>query len=146
MARREKNFSNPARKGDVWSGLSWAEERQGSTVSFRAMSNLRSGDSWRTARPLFLRGLVSILLGCVLLSPAKAQFTQQGSKLQVTYQTGCPGSCVTNPEVASQGSSVALSADGNTLIVGGPTDNSNAGGVWAYTRSGSSWRRPPCSW
>jgi uncharacterized repeat protein (TIGR01451 family) len=127
MARREKNFSNPARKGDVWSGLSWAEERQGSTVSFRAMSNLRSGDSWRTARPLFLRGLVSILLGCVLLSPAKAQFTQQGLKLVGTTATG----------PAEQGRAVAVSHDGNTMIVGGPSDNGGIGAAWVWTRSSS---------
>ncbi len=40
---------------------------------------------------------------------------------------------------ASQGSSVALSADGNTAIVGGPLDNGNAGAAWVYTRSGGIW-------
>jgi hypothetical protein len=40
---------------------------------------------------------------------------------------------------ARQGQSVSLSADGNTAIVGGPNDNSNAGAVWVYTRSGSAW-------
>jgi hypothetical protein len=36
---------------------------------------------------------------------------------------------------AEQGYSVALSADGNTAIVGGPVDNSFAGAVWVFTRS-----------
>src|SRR5262245_49291647 len=40
---------------------------------------------------------------------------------------------------ARQGFSVALSADGNTAIVGGPNDNSFAGAVWAFTRSGGVW-------
>jgi IPT/TIG domain len=56
-------------------------------------------------------------------------WTQQGSKL---VGSGAVGN-------AQQGSSVALSADGNTAIVGGPTDNSNAGAAWVYTRSGGAW-------
>jgi hypothetical protein len=38
------------------------------------------------------------------------------------------------------GTSVALSADGGTLLVGAPHDaNSNHGAAWVFTRSGSSW-------
>ena len=53
-------------------------------------------------------------------------WSQQGSKLVATDATG----------LASQGFSVAISADGNTAIVGGPYDNSWAGAAWVYTRSG----------
>ena len=35
-----------------------------------------------------------------------------------------------------QGTSVALSADGNTAIVGGVNDNAGAGAAWVFTRSG----------
>jgi hypothetical protein len=38
-----------------------------------------------------------------------------------------------------QGYSVALSADGNTAIVGGYADNTVQGAAWVYTRSGSTW-------
>jgi len=38
-----------------------------------------------------------------------------------------------------QGISVAISADGNTAIVGGPFDNSNLGAAWVYIRSGNTW-------
>ena len=38
-----------------------------------------------------------------------------------------------------QGYSVALSADGNTAIVGGAGDNSNVGAAWVHTRSGGVW-------
>jgi hypothetical protein len=61
--------------------------------------------------------------------PAAAQFTQQGSKL---VGTGATGNAV-------QGYSVALSADGSTLVVGGLFDNSDVGAAWVYTRSGSVW-------
>jgi antibiotic biosynthesis monooxygenase (ABM) superfamily enzyme len=56
-------------------------------------------------------------------------WTQQGNKL---VGTGAAG-------IASQGSSVALSGDGNTAIVGGPYDNMNSGAAWVYTRSGDVW-------
>jgi hypothetical protein len=57
---------------------------------------------------------------------ALAQFVQQGSKLVGTGAIGFP----------SQGSSVALSADGNTAIVGGPQDG-EFGAAWVFTRTRS---------
>jgi len=56
-------------------------------------------------------------------------WSQQGDKL---FGSGSVGS-------GQQGTSVALSADGNTAIVGAPTDNGDAGAVWIYIRSGSVW-------
>ena len=56
-------------------------------------------------------------------------WSQQGSKLVGTGAVGMP----------SQGCSVALSADGNTAIVGGLGDNSCAGAAWVFTRSGGVW-------
>ena len=47
---------------------------------------------------------------------------------------------------AGQGGSVALSADGNTAIVGGPDDNSSAGAAWVFTRSGGVWTQQGASW
>jgi len=40
---------------------------------------------------------------------------------------------------ASQGVSVSISGDGNTGIVGGYTDNNDAGAAWLFTRSGGVW-------
>jgi hypothetical protein len=40
---------------------------------------------------------------------------------------------------AKQGTSVSLSADGNTLAIGGPEDNSGVGAVWIWTRSLGIW-------
>jgi hypothetical protein len=57
-------------------------------------------------------------------------WTQQGSKL---VGTGAVGSDV------EQGSSVAISSDGNTLVEGGRDDNSFAGAIWVFTRSGGVW-------
>jgi hypothetical protein len=76
--------------------------------------------------------LSSVLIFAALLFSsqlAMAQFTQQGPKLVGTGASGA----------AQQGVSVALSADGNTAIVGGPFDNPPTGAVWVYTRSGGVW-------
>jgi FG-GAP-like repeat/FG-GAP repeat len=61
---------------------------------------------------------------------AAAQFTQQGPKL-----VGSGGVGYQN----RQGQSVAVSADGNTAIVGGPDDNSGIGAAWVFTRSNGVW-------
>jgi hypothetical protein len=58
-------------------------------------------------------------------------WTQQGDKLVGTGATG----------VASQGISVAISADGNTALVGGSKDDSGRGAAWVLTRSGGTWRQ-----
>lgn len=42
---------------------------------------------------------------------------------------------------SAQGSSVAISADGNTAIVGGPGDNNNAGAVWIFVRKDTTWKQ-----
>jgi DNA-binding beta-propeller fold protein YncE len=57
-------------------------------------------------------------------------FVQQGKKLIPEKVTG---------EGAEFGASVALSADGNTALIGGYGDNTNTGAVWVFTRSGSTW-------
>ena len=41
--------------------------------------------------------------------------------------------------VAGLGFEVALSADGNTALVGGPFDNSDVGAAWVFTRTGVTW-------
>ncbi len=56
-------------------------------------------------------------------------WTQQGTKLVGTGATG----------FAEQGSSVAISADGNIVIIGGGQDNSQTGAVWVFTRSAGVW-------
>jgi hypothetical protein len=59
-------------------------------------------------------------------------WTQQGPKLTGTARHG---------SLDEFGTSVALSGDGNTALVGAPRDNENAGAAWVYTRSGETWTR-----
>lgn len=56
-------------------------------------------------------------------------WTQQGAKLAANDATSFP----------FLGCAVALSADGNTAIVGGSWDNDRTGAAWIYTRSGNTW-------
>jgi hypothetical protein len=56
-------------------------------------------------------------------------WTQQGGKLTANDEIG----------LGDFGTGVALSANGNTALVGGPFDNAAAGGAWVFTRSGASW-------
>jgi hypothetical protein len=56
-------------------------------------------------------------------------WTQQGPKLTGNDVAGA----------AEQGTSVALSADGNTAIVGSPFDDNGAGAVRVFTRTGGVW-------
>jgi hypothetical protein len=77
--------------------------------------------------------LIAALICLLLFSSlsAEAQFSQQGPKLVGTGGLG--------PQGAGQGTSVSLSADGNTALVGGDEDNVGAGAVWVWTRSGGVW-------
>jgi len=69
-------------------------------------------------------------IGAGVSTPAApASWTQHGNKL---VGTGSVGN-------AQQGWSVALSADGDTAIVGGPFDNNGIGAAWVFTRSHSVW-------
>jgi hypothetical protein len=72
----------------------------------------------------------AVALGLLLsTSPLGAQFVAQGGKLTGSGAVGA----------AHQGASVAVSADGNTLIVGGPQDNGSTGAAWVFTRAGGVW-------
>jgi hypothetical protein len=66
-----------------------------------------------------------------LLTRSAGVWTQQGSKLVGSGAVGA----------AEQGYSVAVSADGNTAIVGGFGDNSYAGAAWVYTRAAGIWNQ-----
>ncbi|WP_316186622.1 hypothetical protein [Bradyrhizobium sp. SZCCHNRI2014] len=68
----------------------------------------------------------------IIGSPVSAQtsyFTQQGPKLVPSAGNGYP----------NFGQSVALSADGNTAIVGAPNDDAGIGGAWVFTRTVGVW-------
>jgi len=85
----------------------------------------------RTAPAVALLALL-LSLGAAIpdgLASGSAPLFQQGPKLTGGEETG----------EGRFGRAVAVSADGDTALVGGPRDGSEAGAVWVFTRSGSAW-------
>jgi hypothetical protein len=108
---------------------------QGASVSLSADGNTAivggphdnadAGAAWIFSRNSALP-VVHGSVGTPAPSVAPAAWTQTGTKLVGT------GASV----AAQQGYAVALSADGNTAIVGGYKDNSGVGAVWIFARNG----------
>jgi hypothetical protein len=70
----------------------------------------------------------------------------QGPELKAEEQEGEPGETLCAAEEAGEetgecgfGRSVALSANGETALVGAPFENGRQGGAWVFTRLGSNW-------
>ena len=67
-------------------------------------------------------------------------YTRSGTTWPQANGTKLVGTGGSNVSYGStEGSAVALSADGNTAVIGGDTDGSNAGAMWVFTRSGGAW-------
>ncbi|HTS00017.1 MAG TPA: hypothetical protein VML00_09720, partial [Bacteroidota bacterium] len=79
------------------------------------------------------RSILHPLAGLAFLAlwsaPSRCQFLPQGGKLVGPGALG----------IAYQGSSIAVSGDGSTAILGGPGDSSGGGSAWVFVRSGTSW-------
>ena len=130
--------------GAVWvfvrEGSSWAlharlrgdpsvgQEHFGSTVALSADGTTAligsPDDNYGSARVFVRTGPMWSKQGLKYQAP-------QNMKLTGTDQIGKRGF----------GSSVALSADGNTALVGGPADDAKRGGAWVFSRSGPLWYR-----
>jgi hypothetical protein len=66
-------------------------------------------------------------------------WSQQGEKLIGDCTSSCGGAKGTGESGGGVfGQSVALSPDGNTVLIGAPQD-SHSGAVWVFTRSGTTW-------
>ncbi len=74
--------------------------------------------------PLDNRGI-----GAAWVFTRSGQTWAQQAKLTTADATGA----------AQLGWSVALSNNGNTAIIGGPSDNGSVGAAWVFTRSGTTW-------
>ena len=148
LARRPAGGSGPVTLALAVEGL--RARRRGSEVQFLARSGrvaLRYGGLVaRDARGRRLPAWLSVSRSRLLLGVSDRgarypllidPFIQQGPKLTASDETGKAGF----------GTSVAVSADGNTALVGGPTDDINSGScfpscrgaAWVFTRSGGTW-------
>jgi phosphodiesterase/alkaline phosphatase D-like protein len=113
--------------------------RSAVTLAHAGGPTLRYGDLVASdARGRALRSWMELSRGAVLLRidargahyPLRVDpLIQQGPKLTASDESGA----------GNLGLSVAISADGNTALVGGPSDNFGVGAAWVFTRSGSTW-------
>ncbi|HJT73643.1 MAG TPA: cadherin-like beta sandwich domain-containing protein, partial [Chitinophaga sp.] len=122
-------------------GAAWIFTRNGETWSQQGSKLIGTGATGTSIRQGWSVAISAdgntALVGGILESNTGATWvfvrnggvwTQQGSKLVGTNGIG-----------SQQGVSVSLSADGNTALVGGPTDNNGKGAAWVFVRSGSVW-------
>jgi hypothetical protein len=111
------------RSGGVW-------RQQAKLVGTGAVRNAKQGQSVS----LSCDGNTAIIGGLAgdaawVFTRSNGVWSQQGPKLVGTGAIG----------FAQQGSSVSLSGDANTAIVGGFSDNSGLGATWVFTRSHGVW-------
>ena len=121
------------RSGGEWTqqGPALAGGRGASCCGSFGTSVALSGDGHTAAvgAPYYEGGAVWVFVR------SGSTWVHQGTSLTASDETGG----------AQLGSSVALSSDGNTALVGGPNDNydpvtsSAVGAAWVFIRSGSSW-------
>jgi hypothetical protein len=135
-----------ASEGGAWifsrSGSTWT---QGQTLTPNGAVPVPGDDAFGTSVALSTDGATALIGGPAANSdqyePGAAwvfalsgsTWSQQGPKLT--------GGAETDGEVTGGqfGTSVALSSDGSTALVGGAQNHDGDGAAWAFTRSGSSW-------
>ena len=119
-------------------GAAWVFTRSGSTWTQQGpkLVGTGAGDVQGSGVALSADGNTALIGGqdyndeaaaAWVYTRAGSTWTQQGS---MVVGTGVKGDV---------GASVALSADGNTALIGDPYDNHEAGAAWVFTRSGSTW-------
>jgi FG-GAP repeat len=124
-------------------GAAWVFTRSGSTWTQQAELTAKSGEE--TGKGEFGEGAAlssdgnTALIGAFgdnafvgaawVFTRSGSTWTQQGAKLTGKGEIG----------TGEFGTSAALSADGNTALIGGSADNIEAGAAWVFTRSASTW-------
>ena len=107
--------------GAGWLGFTVAVSSDGNTALIGAPFDGTSGAAW-----VFTR--------------SGSTWSQQGTKLIGDCTSSCAGPNGTGESSSGRfGLSVALSGDGNTALIGAPSDSNADGSAWVFTRSGSSW-------
>ncbi len=110
-AQQGKKITAKGESGNGAFGYSVALSSEGNTALVGGWANnLQVGAAW-----VFTR--------------AGETWTQQGELLLAAGETGA----------GAFGSSVALSSDGNTALIGAPDDNKDTGAVWYFKRVGALW-------
>ncbi len=123
-------------------GAAWVFTRSGSTWTERAklIGGKASGNAEQgSSVALSANGETALVGGYKdeggvgatwVFTGSGSSWTQQGEKLVGAHGSG----------VIEQGTSVALSSEGDTALIGGPFTEKEKGAAWVFTRSGSTWK------
>jgi phage gpG-like protein len=141
-----------ARLGAAWaftrSGTAWSEQQKltgggaesegqfGTSLALSADGNtalIGSPDEYRVIRSKGVYGAGAVYP----FVRTGSTWASQGERLTGTEEVYPEQYAVING--SGFGDSIALSADGNTAVIGGPRDNEYRGAVWSFTRSGKAW-------
>ncbi|HEY1591462.1 MAG TPA: Ig-like domain-containing protein [Solirubrobacteraceae bacterium] len=144
----EQGFTLRRRPGSAAGWLTLAERASGGLVARRAGSGLvfvRTAG----ARPVLRYGALSAVDARGRSLPARIELRGNTVLLRVDDAHAAypvridplmqQGPKLTGSGTSDFGGSVALSADGNTAVIGSPGDNGLVGAAWVFTRSGSTW-------
>jgi hypothetical protein len=137
-----ERFSNGSTSSGGGTGAAWVYTRSGGTWTQQGgkliATDATSDAEFGYAVSLSADGNTAIITGANdnndvgaawIYTRTGGSWTQLGPKMVGTGMVG----------FAYFGYSAAISADGNTAVIGGVMDNSNQGAVWIYTHSGSNW-------
>jgi Carboxypeptidase regulatory-like domain/FG-GAP repeat len=141
-----------ARLGAAWaftrSGTAWSEQQKltggaaesegqfGTSLALSADGDtalVGSPDEYRVIRSKGVYGAGAVYP----FVRTGSSWAPQGERLTGTEEVYPEQYAVING--SGFGDSIALSADGNTAVVGGPRDDEYRGAVWSFTRSGKAW-------
>ncbi len=141
-----------ARLGAAWaftrSGTAWSEQQKltgggpesegqfGTSLALSADGNtalVGSPDEYRVIRSKGVYGAGAVYP----FVRTGTTWAPQGVRLTGTEEAYPEQYAVING--SGFGDSIALSADGNTAVIGGPEDNEYRGAVWSFARSGTAW-------
>lgn len=77
--------------------------------------------------------------GAWMFTRSGTTWSQQGAELVGDCSSNCAGEGSGESGNGNFGASVALSADGDTALIGAPGSGGNAGAAWIFVRNGASW-------
>ncbi|HXM87492.1 MAG TPA: DUF6531 domain-containing protein, partial [Solirubrobacteraceae bacterium] len=128
-----------AKAGGAWlftrSGETWTQ--QGAELTGEGLTNEGCGFQFAASVAIASEGNTILIGGRETCEAPGAAWVYTRSGEAWSQQAHFTG---TETSVSADfGASVALSADGDTAAVGGPTDHSDQGAVWQFKRTGSSW-------
>jgi FG-GAP repeat/IPT/TIG domain len=129
-------IGSPRETGNV--GKAWIFTREGSTwTQSQELTSPEESAKTRFGGSVAVSGDGdTVLVGAPRLRGHVWTFTRSGSSWS---QTGAALTGAGEQGEGFFGHSIALSADGETAVVGAPLDANNSGGVWIFKRSPTGW-------